>query len=41
VDSIQGLYNGKVIGIDFNQHEGDRQVLLVEKDEYYRMDVNT
>jgi hypothetical protein len=40
VDNIQSLYNGKVIGIDVNQHEGDHQVLLIEKDQYYRIDAN-
>lgn len=40
VDRIQRLYDGKVIGIDVNQHEGDHQALLIEKEHYYRINDN-
>src|SRR5215203_5850092 len=40
VDSIQTLYNGKVIAIDVNHHIGNHQALAIEKDNFYRMNVD-
>jgi hypothetical protein len=37
VDSIQTLYNGKVIAIDVDYHIGNYQALVIEKDRFYRM----
>jgi len=39
VDSIQTLYNGKVIAIDVNHHIGNHQALAIEKDSFYRMNL--
>lgn len=39
VDSIQTLYNGKVIAIDVNRHTGNQEALIVEKDSFYRLDI--
>lgn len=38
VDAIQPLYNGKVIAIDVNQHNGNHQALLIERNTLYRVD---
>lgn len=37
VDSIQPRYDKKVIAIDVNYHEGKYQALVIEKDNFYRM----
>jgi hypothetical protein len=39
VDSIQTLYNGKVIAIDVNHHTKNHQALVIEKDSFYRMNI--
>ena len=38
IDDITRLYDGKVIGLDVNQHAGNHQALLIEGDEMYRVD---
>lgn len=38
VDNIESLYDGKVIGVDVDQHEGHHQGLLITKSGYYRID---
>jgi DNA repair exonuclease SbcCD nuclease subunit len=40
MDSISILYNGKVIGIDVNEHEGNAQGLLIEDRKYYKIDAS-
>ena len=37
VDSIQTLYNGKVIAIDVNHHIGNHQALMIENDVFFRI----
>ncbi|MES2882688.1 MAG: metallophosphoesterase [Bacteroidota bacterium] len=37
VDSIQSIYNGKIIAIDVNHHKQNHQVLFIEQDSFYRM----
>lgn len=38
IDHIASLYNGKVIGLDVDEHEGTHEGVLIEKDTYYRID---
>ncbi|HEY2648461.1 MAG TPA: metallophosphoesterase [Puia sp.] len=38
IDSVASFYQGKVIGIDVNEHEGNEQGLLIEGDVYYKID---
>lgn len=35
---ISTRYDGKVIAVDVNQHDGDHQALLIERGKYYRVD---
>ena len=37
INDITRLYGGKVIGLDVNQHTGNHQALLIEDDQYYRV----
>jgi Calcineurin-like phosphoesterase len=39
IDSVSTFYQGKVIGIDVNEHEGNSQGLLIEADSYYKIDL--
>ena len=38
IDHVADFYNGKVIGVDVNEHEGTHEDLLIEKKNYYRID---
>lgn len=38
VPDIKTLYNGKVVAVDVNHHEGSYQALLIEKGKYYLID---
>ncbi len=40
VDSIQTLYNGKIIAIDVNHHKQNHQALFIEQDRFYRMNAD-
>jgi hypothetical protein len=40
IDSVSSFYNGKVIGIDVNEHEGSSQGLLIEGNGYYKIDLS-
>ncbi len=39
IDSVSSFYQGKVIGIDVNEHEGNSQGLLIENNTYYKIDL--
>jgi Calcineurin-like phosphoesterase len=39
IDSVSSFYQGKVIGIDVNEHEGNSQGLLIEGNTYYKIDL--
>jgi hypothetical protein len=39
IDSVSSFYQGKVIGIDVNEHEGNAQGLLIEGNLYYKVDL--
>ena len=39
IDSVSSFYQGKVIGIDVNEHEGNSQGLLIEGSAYYKIDL--
>lgn len=39
VDSVQTRYNGKIIAVDVNHHTQNHQALVIEKDSFYRMNV--
>jgi hypothetical protein len=38
IDHIAPFYDGKVIGVDVNEHEGTHEALLIEKEKFYRLD---
>jgi hypothetical protein len=40
LDNVSTFYQGKVIGIDVNEHEGHEQGLLIEEDKIFRIDVS-
>jgi Calcineurin-like phosphoesterase len=39
IDSVASFYQGKVIGIDVNEHEHNSQGLLIEGNLYYKIDL--
>jgi hypothetical protein len=39
IDSVSSFYQGKVIGIDVNEHEGNSEGLLIERDAFYKIDL--
>jgi len=39
VDNVSSLYNGKVIAIDVNEHEGNSQGLLIENKQAYKINL--
>jgi len=38
IDHVHSFYQGKVIGVDVNEHENSHEALLIIKDKYYRID---
>jgi hypothetical protein len=38
IDHVAAFYNGKVIGVDVDEHTGKHEALLIENDKYYRVD---
>ncbi len=38
IDHVNTFYQGKVIGVDVNEHENAHEALLILKDKYYRID---
>lgn len=38
IDHVAALYNGKVIGVDVDEHTYTHEALLIDKGKYYRMD---
>lgn len=39
IDSVSAFYQGKVIGIDVNEHEGNSEGLLIENNTLYKIDL--
>ena len=39
INSVSSFYQGKVIGIDVNEHEGNSQGLLIENNTYFKIDL--
>jgi Calcineurin-like phosphoesterase len=39
IDNVACFYQCKVLGVDVNEHEGNAQGLLIEKDKYYKIDL--
>ena len=38
MDNVETFFNGKVYGIDVNQHEGNYEALLIQGEKYFRVD---
>jgi hypothetical protein len=38
IDHIAAFYDGKVIGVDVNEHEGTHEALLIVQGRYFRID---
>ena len=40
IDNVACFYDCKVFGVDVNEHEGNAQGLLIEKNKYYKVDLS-
>jgi hypothetical protein len=40
IENIGSFYQGKVFGVDVNEHEGHTQGLVIESGKFYRIDLN-